>query len=196
MHKGRNLVAVIWHSLWLMFAAQRRVVAMCEVRMRITIGSDQHRSSGAAVMAAALIVCVGSSVAADDIKPTKPWISEADLRGLMLQRPMAGVYPGGTPWRETIYPDGTSDYVENGERKPGKWWFDKEGYLCFNYPSTGTGGCFKYVKLTANCYEHFSKPRQDEPADQGSGGTFHGLATNGRLWSDDKPSTCEAEPTV
>lgn len=147
---------------------------------------------------AGLALAVAGPALGDDAEPRMgTWIAESELRTLMLGRPMAGVYPDGTPWRETIKPDGSSDYVENGKQKPGRWWFDKEGYLCFNYPATGTGGCFKYVRLTANCYEHFSKPRLDDRGvPDTSGSVPGGLMTNGKLWSNDRPSTCEAEPTV
>lgn len=143
--------------------------------------------SGAIILALSCAPALGDVVR----PPAVTYLSEAELRSLMIGRPMAGVYPEGTPWRETIMADGTADYAENAKRKPGRWWFEQDGYLCFNYPSEGTGGCFKYVKLTANCYEHFSKPRL---------GTDDGLPnpmmSNGKLWRDDQPSTCEAEPSV
>ena len=72
-----------------------------------------------------------------------------------VDNPAAGVYPDGVAWTETMHTSGRTDYAERGERRAGDWNFNDAGELCFRYDHNKGGGCFRYVRLGANCYEHF-----------------------------------------
>ncbi|HRD76651.1 MAG TPA: hypothetical protein PK264_12035 [Hyphomicrobiaceae bacterium] len=121
------------------------------------------------------------------------WLTVAEVRGALLGRPAAGIYPDGTPWAEIITANGRADYSERGERRGGSWSFNLEGELCFRYDDGRGGGCFRYVQISSNCYEHFYQvfgPKTD------STGPDDRFLTNGRLWRTDEPQTCDEKPAV
>lgn len=132
---------------------------------------------------------------------SRRWMTRAELEKLMLDRTVKGVYPEGTPWRETMHPNGSTDYWESAKHQVGRWWFEPNGMLCFKYDLTGGGGCFRYMVVSANCFEHFSlndapaTPPEGKPTPQAPP-TPPRLASNGRLWREDTRSTCDGVPTA
>jgi hypothetical protein len=155
------------------------------------------RVAMAAVLALAAATAPTLSAAADEGPRIGPrWIARADLEAMMLGKRMAGTYMNGAPWKEIIHPGGKADYWENGKFKAGQWWFDAEDFLCFHYPETGGGGCFRYIRLSENCLEHFYRggtPESDSAEERPDRPT--GFVTNGKLWNEERPSTCKETPT-
>ena len=116
------------------------------------------------------------------------WLGESTLRAELTGKELAGIYPSGNHWRETIRPDGTSDYLEEGRRKQGHWWLDGTGF-CFTYGTPGSGGCFRIARQSRNCYELFfvedADARPHRPPATGD------PSWNGMLWRTEEPTTCE-----
>jgi len=120
------------------------------------------------------------------------WLSGDEIRSGFAGKPLAGLYPSERPWTEFIHSDGTTDYREGANHWKGEWWIRGREF-CFSYPPPGVGGCFRVTRVSANCYELYE-------FDSAVGGedTPPTLANmwNGRMWEADKPTTCEARPTV
>lgn len=157
-------------------------------------------STGLRVVLCAVLVLAVVSVArpshADTPAPGRRlvWMTADEVRALLVGEPAAGVYPDGNAWAETMHPGGRTDYTEKGERKQGDWYFSPAGELCFRYDYGKGGGCFRYVRLGSNCFEHFSalSPR-GEPPGEGPGARH---VTNGKLWRTREPATCDERPSV
>ena len=115
------------------------------------------------------------------------WMSGDSIRTSFDGQKLAGQYPSGNLWFEHIRPDGRTDYREGEKRWTGSWWVtDRE--FCFQYPPPGLGGCFRIVRLSQNCFELYdfsgSAAKEDLPPSLDN-------LWNGRMWHDDRPTTCE-----
>jgi hypothetical protein len=140
--------------------------------------------------ALALCLIVSASHAEDEL--VRHWMAADAIRAEFSGKSLAGIYPSGVSWSEDIATDGTTDYRENQIRRPGQWWLTALEF-CFSYLPPGVGGCFRVVKMSANCYEiyEFSSEfgRRDAPPRQKG-------AWNGRMWRTEAPTTCEEKPSV
>lgn len=147
---------------------------------------------GALVCLALAPVAARSDTPRPDARPR--WMTVEELRKVLVDNPAAGVYPDGVAWTETMHTSGRTDYAERGERRAGDWNFNDAGELCFRYDHNKGGGCFRYVRLGANCYEHFVEigPRGSPPGE----GPSARFLTNGKLWRSNEPATCDERPTV
>jgi hypothetical protein len=134
----------------------------------------------------------GISAAADQSATKPKYLTEKEVREAFVGRPVAGVYPTAQSWRELMNADGSTNYAEQRGSFVGRWWFSAKGELCFQYTAEGGGGCFYYVQLSPNCYEHFFEANKGE---RGVLGLQRGLLTNGKMWRSDEASTCEERPT-
>lgn len=120
------------------------------------------------------------------------WMPGDEIAAAFSGKPIAGIYPSLRPWSETINADGTTDYREGENHWHGRWWIrDRE--FCFSYPSPGVGGCFRVTRISANCFElyEFATPHADGEVPPDIANLW-----NGRMWHADRPTTCEARPSV
>ena len=154
--------------------------------MTIAIHSPSRRLAPPAwaVMAFGLTLAVAHATEA-------PWMGEAALRTELTGKELAGIYPSGNHWRETIRADGTSDYLEQGRRKEGHWWLNGTEF-CFTYGTAGSGGCFRVTRQSPNCYELFFVEEADARQDAPRTGS---PSWNGMLWRTEAPTSCE-QPAV
>jgi hypothetical protein len=149
------------------------------------------RLAAAAVLSAATMAAVVGG-AAEESRSGLVWLSGEEIRASFAGKPLAGIYPSGRDWNETIGADGTTEYREGTNHWHGRWQIrDRE--FCFTYPAPGVGGCFRVTRISDNCFElyEFESPlgSEDTPPD-----VAH--RWNGRMWHADRPTTCEARPTV
>jgi hypothetical protein len=120
------------------------------------------------------------------------WMQSAEMNAELVGVKLAGVYPSGVAWTEEIAADGSSDYLERGERRRGKWAISGE-LFCFEYTVLIQGGCFRVVKFGTNCYELYTAsiggavPATPPPAES--------MAWNGRMWREQDRSSCEDKIT-
>jgi hypothetical protein len=123
-----------------------------------------------------------------------PWLSAAAIQLALVDRPVLGLYADGRSWSERMSPDGRTVLTEASEQFTGTWAVNERQELCFAYHDhPNYGDCFRYIRLSANCFEHFFRV----PAGGGAGeDPADSWLTNGRLWRDDEPTTCELKPAV
>jgi hypothetical protein len=142
--------------------------------------------------AIALFTALLATAAAGEDRSGLVWLSGDEIRSTFSGKPLAGLYPSERAWTETIGADGTTDYREGSNHWRGRWWIrDRE--FCFAYPPPGVGGCFRVTRISENCFElyEFESPlgREETPPDVAR-------LWNGRMWHADRPTTCEARPSV
>ena len=87
--------------------------------------------------------------------------------------------------------NGTTDYEEGADRRPGRWNVAGE-LFCFIYAQPQQGGCFRIVKHSANCYELYTASIGGEPP--AAPPPAASMSWNGRMWRDAMPPTCEEKP--
>jgi hypothetical protein len=131
----------------------------------------------------------GPARAEDDIHL---WLTPDEVRAQIVGRVTEGTYNDGRAWNEDARADGTTTLIEEGARSVGIWFFDESDHLCFRYSGgEATGGCFRYRRISENCYDHmFQANPVDEPGIPA--GTW---ISNGLLWRKHEPRTCEAQPS-
>jgi hypothetical protein len=136
----------------------------------------------------ALLALVTAVFATSAALAARGWMQEAEIRAELVGVKLAGIYPSTVTWSEFIAADGTSDYQEEGQRRPGQWKVAGE-LFCFEYQVTVQGGCFRFVKHGANCYELYTASIGGTvPAEPPS---YDSMSWNGRAWRDAERSTCE-----
>ena len=144
------------------------------------------------VMLVALTTFGVAPASSEDDRSGLAWLSGEEIRSRFAGKPLAGLYPSQRQWAETIHKDGTTDYREGINHWQGQWWISGREF-CFSYPPPGVGGCFRVTRISANCYELYEiesgAGRDEAPPDIAN-------LWNGRMWLADKPTTCEARPSV
>ena len=147
-----------------------------------------------ALLAAAAVVgaCVTVAGATEPTDRPTRWMSGDDIRSRFSGRALAGHYPSGALWSEHIFTDGSTDYREGAKHWRGNWWLTGLEF-CFAYPPPGVGGCFRVVRMSANCYELYDF---STAAGQGATPPDGENRWNGRMWISDEPTTCEERPAV
>lgn len=121
---------------------------------------------------------------------TRNAMSRDEIVAAFVDQQLSGVYPSGLSWSELVRGDGTSDYREGENRREGRWWMRGDDF-CFRYQLPTSGGCFRVVRLGANCYELYAL----NPGQETVPGPQTGANWNGRMWRDDAAPTCEERPT-
>lgn len=118
----------------------------------------------------------------------RTWMQEPEIRAELTNRKLAGIYPSQVAWSELINADGTTDYEEGRERRPGRWSVEGE-LFCFVYALPHQGGCFRIVKQSPNCYELYTASIGGQaPSPPPLAST---MSWNGRMWRDAERATCE-----
>ena len=148
------------------------------------------RLSTCAVSLMLLSVFVFMRAAHADDFLTRNAMNRDDIIAAFVDQQLSGVYPSGAPWSELVRSDGTSDYREGGNQREGRWWMQNDNF-CFRYGLPLSGGCFRVVRIGANCYELYAV----NPGQETVPGPQTGANWNGRMWRDHAAPTCDERPT-
>lgn len=138
-----------------------------------------------------LVIAISTLASASASWAQRGWMQQPEIIDELTNLRLTGLYPTNVPWSEQINADGTTDYVEGNERRPGTWYVQGELY-CFAYALPHQGGCFRIVKHSPNCYELYTVsignvgPASPPPASA--------MAWNGRMWRESEPGTCGDKP--
>lgn len=115
-----------------------------------------------------------------------------EIRAELVGRPISGIYTDGVAWSELLQPDGRTVLKEEGRSLPGRWFFERGSELCFTYDDGEPGdGCYRFVRLGRNCYEHFMPPETNPDASWPDG-----WETNGMVWRTDEVADCPDRPST
>lgn len=149
------------------------------------------RLAGLCALAAAGLAAVPSRSA-----PTNTWMTEEAMRAAFIGKTLDGHYVDGLRWTEIYSDDGRLDYREVARNGAGHWYFRGSVFCTFYEPGYGlNGGCWKAVKVSANCYEFYIAELTDgPPEDEAAPGPLRGWAA--RAWRKGEPPTCEDKPSV
>ena len=162
----------------------------------MVLSHRRHRGLAAVIATAASVAVLVLAnwtlcASAEDNRAGLAWLTSDAIRGTFSGKALGGQYPNGNPWSESIFQNGTTDYREGHKHWFGQWWV-REREFCFSYPPPGLGGCFRVVRISANCfelYEFSSVPaKAEEPPDIAD-------LWNGRMWLTENPTTCEERPS-
>lgn len=118
------------------------------------------------------------------------------MRTAFIGKTLDGHYADGMPWTETYAPNGRLDYRDQRRAGPGDWHFRDNVFCTFYDPGYGlSGGCFRALRTSANCYEFYLAGLGDLGVDlaEPPGPLRRWVARAARR---DEPSTCEERPSV
>lgn len=114
-------------------------------------------------------------------------MSEAAIRAELIDVPLEGQYVDERPWAETYFKDGRIEYKDPQANWTGQWSFRGAGFCTF-YNEGSSGGCWRVIKSSSNCYYFYGLQRSGEPF-RGVPGKSQGWTARG--WRKSKPSTCD-----
>lgn len=127
-----------------------------------------------------------------------PYLSERDIRAMIVGQTLDGHYISGLSWSEAYLADGRLDYREPQRAAKGNWSFRPGNIFCTFYDPSPEGslggGCWLVLKPSANCFE-FYIAGGGSPADSDEGVTTQSR-WNAQGWRRDEPSTCTEKPAV
>lgn len=159
-----------------------------------------RRRIGLTVIAVILLTSVWppSRPWAEEDRSGLVWMSGEEIRSEFSGKKLSGLYPSQKPWDEAINSDGSTDYTEGARRWHGSWWVQNREF-CFSYPPAGLiGGCFRITRISTNCFELYEFGTTKGLPTPGQSNDPPNIADqwNGRMWHQDRPTTCEARPSV
>ena len=146
------------------------------------------RSRLVIAIAMAQIAMIAVTFLPQPASAARGWMQATEMQADLVGVKLAGVYPTGVEWTEHIATDGSSDYLERGERRRGKWAIAGE-LFCFEYKVLIQGGCFRVVKHGPNCYELYTASIGG--AEPPTPPSAESMSWNGRMWREGERSSCE-----
>jgi hypothetical protein len=149
------------------------------------------------VVAVSVLALTGLAGATRPVVEGSPrWMTEEAMRGAFIGGTLDGHYIDGLRWSESYTADGRLSYWEALRKGVGYWYFREHVFCTFYDPGQGlSGGCWRAIKASANCYEFyvsgFGDPQSDEEIAPGPLGNWAA-----RAWRQGEPSTCEDRPSA
>ncbi len=122
----------------------------------------------------------------------KLWMNDDEIRRAFAGISIDGTYIDGLSFTEVYADDGCIDYRDKRKAMTGKWSIVNNSF-CTLYDGIITGGCFKVLQRSANCFEFYflasteieaAKPEPRRPS------------WTARGWNKAKPVTCEEKPVA
>jgi hypothetical protein len=136
-----------------------------------------------------LSLAAATSIAA---QPVTAWMDEADIKQSFSGVEIDGVYVDGTKFTESYDGTGAIMYRDTRKAMTGRWSVVNNSF-CTLYDGTVTGGCFKVVKVSANCFEFYFLAATEEETAATDPGRPRWTA---RGWNKKHPATCDEKPVV
>jgi hypothetical protein len=121
-------------------------------------------------------------------KPVPHFMGDAEIDRAFRGVTLKGEYADLSLWTESYLENGEADYEDARGPVKGQWSV-VNGHFCTLYEEVITGGCFKAVHKSSNCFEFYSSANTPGETTDPKGDQ-HWVA---RAWNKDKPSTCTVE---
>jgi hypothetical protein len=140
------------------------------------------------MLACLSLIAVTSAIAQS---PTM-WMSDDEIRRAFAGTSIDGAYIDGLSFTEAYADDGSIAYRDKRKAMTGKWSIVNNSF-CTLYHGIVTGGCFKVLQRSANCFEFYflasteieaAMPKPRRPS------------WTARGWNKAKPATCEEKPVA
>ncbi|HRK19814.1 MAG TPA: hypothetical protein PK970_12710 [Hyphomicrobiaceae bacterium] len=135
-----------------------------------------------AVLVALASAPIGAGMA--DEADRRPFLDDASIRALVVGHDFAGRYNTGKPWAEDYHTSGTLKYREMNIDVDGYWTL-ADGVFCTFYNRELGGGCWRVLRVSANCFEFYGVSR-------GPGPSIADAAWTARGWKTKEAPTCGA----
>jgi hypothetical protein len=120
------------------------------------------------------------------------WMTAKQITAAFSGRVVDGYYVDGVTFTEAYERDGRIDYREAGRQLAGRWSVVNDTF-CTIYDTSPTGGCYRVVHTSENCFEFYFLARDEREAARPDPGRSSWTA---RGWRRDQRSTCADAPTV
>lgn len=122
------------------------------------------------------------------------WMSENALQNAFSGAEITGTYSDGRTFNEKYDRTGALVYTEHEPSRhlTGSWSIVR-GLFCTIYDNSGTGGCFRVHRASANCFEFYFETRTEEEARKS---TPRNPSWTARAWRIDQVATCDGDPSV
>ena len=82
------------------------------------------------------------------------WLTDEEIRRAFAGISIDGAYIDGLPFTEAYANDGSIDYRDKRKAMTGNWSIVNNSF-CTLYDGIVTGGCFKVLQRSANCFEFY-----------------------------------------
>lgn len=122
------------------------------------------------------------------------WMTDAEIDAAFRGRTIVGTYYNGEKFSESYALDGSLSYREGADYRTGHWSVVNATF-CTIYDVNPTGGCFRVIRKSLNCFEFYFVARTREQARQLEEHSERASWT-ARAWHNDQPSTCDEVPAV
>ena len=140
------------------------------------------------IIGLALALSTVSSVA----QPSSGWMSGEAIKTTFAGTTIDGIYGDGLTFTETYADTGDIVYQDTRKAMTGRWSIINQSF-CTLYSGGISGGCFKVVRQSANCFEFYFQSSTEAEAANPTPGQPTWTA---RGWNKVRPSTCDEKPTA
>lgn len=120
------------------------------------------------------------------------WMSDQDIRATFGGATIHGVYVDGMTFTESYGSDGRIAYHDPRKAMTGRWSVVNRTF-CTLYDDTVSGGCFRVIRHSANCYEFYFQAGSETEAARPDAARPRWTA---RGWHNARPATCDEKPAV
>ena len=111
-----------------------------------------------AIRSVTLALIVSSAVPA--MAAHRAWLTHAEIETALGGKSIEGRYASGRAFTERYLPNGQLEYAERG-RVAGGHWSVTSGTLCTIYDDDLSGGCYRVVRASENCFEFYFVSRTE-----------------------------------
>lgn len=138
------------------------------------------------------VACAAVGLVAQVAAGGEFWMEGEELKETFSGVTIDGHYSDGRYFTERYGRDMALQYSE-GPREVSGHWSVISGAFCTIYENDPAGGCFRVVRVGANCFEFYFVTRSEEEAEAGE---FGKPGWTARGWVKGRRSTCQEEPIV
>lgn len=120
------------------------------------------------------------------------WMDDNELKAAFAGKSIQGNYASGKAFTEDYRADGSIAYRERGIAYRGHWSL-QAGSFCTNYHGDTTGGCYRVMQVSDNCYEFYFVARTELEAAEKD---LRRPDWTARAAVTDRDATCSDRPSV